>query len=125
MTSKNQQTTGTAAHGRWSEAEARSMLVALERSGQSVVAFARSQGVSAQRIYWWRQRLGPSGRTAVPDDVGLVPVRIRCEDARGLDPVELGAPVIVVRSVGGVVIEVPRAVSPGWIAALTRDIEDR
>ena len=123
MTSKKKKAT---THDRWSETDARSMLVALQRSGQSVAAFARSQGVTAQRIYWWRQRLGPTGgRAAVPDDVGLAPVRIRYEDTVGLGPADLGAPVIVVRSLGGVVIEVPSSVSANWIAALLRDIEDR
>ena len=102
------------------------MLVALERSGQSVAAFARFQGVTAQRIYWWRQRLGPSGgRTTVPVDVGLVPVRVRYEDKLGLEPEDRGAPAIIVRSVGGVIIEVPTSIAPGWIADLTRDLEGR
>lgn len=103
------------------------MLGALERSGQSVTAFARSQGVTAQRIYWWRQRLERTdGRRVVSDDVGLVPVRVQYEDAVGLEPEDrAGAPVISVRSVGGVVIEVPTSVAPGWIAALTLDLEGR
>ncbi|MBK8013955.1 MAG: transposase [Deltaproteobacteria bacterium] len=123
MTSKKRRTTPS--RRRWSEAEARSMLLALERSGESVVAFARSQGVSAQRVYWWRKRLGPTGsRTNVPDDVSLVPVRVRYEDALGLEA-EDRAPAIVVRSVGGVNIELPTCVEPGWIAALTRNIEGR
>ncbi|MBK8013948.1 MAG: hypothetical protein IPK13_21695 [Deltaproteobacteria bacterium] len=102
----------TPAQDRWSETDARSMLVALQRSGQSVAALARSQGVTAQRIYWWRQRLEPTGgRAAIPAAVGLAPVRVRYEDAMGLAPMNLGAPVIVVRSLGGVVIEC-RALCP-------------
>lgn len=109
MTSKKKKAT---THDRWSETNARSVLVALQRSGQSVAAFARSRGVTAQRIYWWRQRLEPTGgRAAIPAAVGLAPVRVRYEDAMGLAPMNLGAPVIVVRSLGGVVIEC-RALCP-------------
>jgi transposase-like protein len=45
---------------RWSEADARVVLDALERSGEPVAAFAAAHGVDAQRLYVWRRRLGAS-----------------------------------------------------------------
>lgn len=52
-------------------------------SGQSVAAFAHEQGVNAQRLYWWRTKLGlggsggsgTGGRAAVGGGM-LVPVRL-------------------------------------------------
>jgi hypothetical protein len=43
--------------GSWSEDEARSKLVALERSGMSLSAWCTQQNISPQRIYYWRDRL--------------------------------------------------------------------
>ena len=42
---------------RWTEAEARKVLGALERSGLAVTRFAAQHGVSAERLYQWRRRL--------------------------------------------------------------------
>jgi transposase-like protein len=46
---------------RWSEADAREVLAALERSGKPVSVFAAEHGLAAQRVYLWRRRLGASG----------------------------------------------------------------
>lgn len=43
---------------RWSAADAYSALAAAEKSGLSLRAFAQSEGVDPQRLYWWRRRLG-------------------------------------------------------------------
>ena len=43
---------------RWSEDEAREVLTALARSGQSVGAFAADHELDPQRLYCWRRRLG-------------------------------------------------------------------
>lgn len=48
------------AQKRWTEQEARALLDAWRRSGQSVGAFADSIGVGPQRLYWWKSRLGAS-----------------------------------------------------------------
>jgi transposase-like protein len=45
------------ARPRWSQEEAREVLAALERSGQSVGAFAAAHGLVPQRLYCWRRRL--------------------------------------------------------------------
>jgi transposase-like protein len=45
---------------RWNEQDARTVLEALERSGQPVSAFAAEHGLDPQRVYLWRRRLGAS-----------------------------------------------------------------
>lgn len=44
--------------GRWSEASARSALRELSESGLSTAAFARSKGISTQRVWYWQKRIG-------------------------------------------------------------------
>jgi transposase-like protein len=58
---------------RWTEDDAREVLAALEASGLSAGAFATREGFDAQRLYWWRRRLGIVGRdqVAVPGFVEL------------------------------------------------------
>lgn len=43
---------------RWTAEEAREALEAQSRSGLSMGRFARQEGIAAQRLYWWSQRLG-------------------------------------------------------------------
>jgi transposase-like protein len=42
---------------RWTEGEAREVLASLERSGETVAAFAAERGLDAQRLYYWRRRV--------------------------------------------------------------------
>lgn len=63
-------------HGeRWTEKDARRVLGAWEKSGETVAAFARRMGVIPQRLSWWRKRLAqaPSGEPSV----AFVPVTVR------------------------------------------------
>lgn len=62
------------AHGQWTEVEARSVLGAWRRSGQSIETFARTRGLVPQRLYWWKRKLGIAA--AKTKEVGLVPVRV-------------------------------------------------
>jgi transposase-like protein len=48
---------------RWSAEDARKVLAALDRSGQSVATFASEHGLDAQRVYLWRRRLGKAEPT--------------------------------------------------------------
>ena len=43
---------------RWSVDDAREVVAALERSGQSVSVFAAEHGLDPQRVYGWRRRIG-------------------------------------------------------------------
>ena len=99
------------------------MLAALDRSGETVAAFARKHGVTPQRLYWWRHRLRgqellTDGATPSPAS-RLVPVRIRYDQAIGS-----AGDSVVVRLTGGVAIEVPASVTPMWVAALVRELEE-
>jgi transposase-like protein len=51
------------ARPRWTVDDARVALSALERSGQSVSAFAAEHGLDPQRLYQWRRRLGKAEPT--------------------------------------------------------------
>jgi transposase-like protein len=45
---------------RWTDAEARAAIAALEASGESVARFAARQSIAAHRLYGWRRRLAGS-----------------------------------------------------------------
>jgi len=47
---------------RWSEAEAKAALSEWAASGQSATGFARRTGISAQRLAYWKKRLGRTGK---------------------------------------------------------------
>lgn len=48
----------------WSEGEAREALAELSRSGESVAEFARREGISAQRVYYWKKRIAETNAPA-------------------------------------------------------------
>ena len=54
---------------RWTEDEARAALAELAQSRESVAAFTQSRGYSAQRIRYWKKRLGETG--AIPAFVSV------------------------------------------------------
>lgn len=61
----------------WSEHEARAVIAAWRRSGQSVERFATSKGIVPQRIYWWRKKLEqPAKETAPSSALALLPVKV-------------------------------------------------
>jgi transposase-like protein len=96
----------------WSEADARVVLQALERSGQPVSEFARRHGLDTQRIYKWRSRLsgGSRVREEQAESLSFAPVVVT-----GLGR----APAVVVR-VGELEVEVhdPQKVDPSWVARM-------
>jgi transposase-like protein len=60
----------------WSASKAKRVLAAAERSGLSLEAFAREQGVTPQRLYWWRKRLREQREAATENKTtALVPTR--------------------------------------------------
>ena len=58
---------------RWGDADARRVLAALEASGLSVNAFAAREGLDAQRLYYWRKRVGKGVALAVSPTFVEVP----------------------------------------------------
>lgn len=94
---------------RWTEDDAHSALDAWKRSGLGAHRFAREHGISAQRLYWWRDRL------AARPLVSLVPGKIvdAAEDVRS------GAHVVI--RTGVTTLEITGA-SAEWIARLVREL---
>jgi hypothetical protein len=85
----------------WTEDEARRKLAELERSGLSLVAWSSQEGVSPQRLYYWRDRLALAHRP-LPQ---LVEVAVRPQ------PHPVGGSIEVVWP-SGHVVRVPVAVYP-------------
>jgi hypothetical protein len=62
----------------WTEREARDVLARLDRSELSIAAFARSLGVSIDRIRYWRARLAATPQpAAAPAPAPFIAVRVR------------------------------------------------
>jgi len=102
------------------------VLVALERSEMSVAAFAESNGLTPQRLYWWRSRLTAPARTTSRDDgyedgVDLIPVHVRETPS---SPVGPSTEAIVIRLPSGAAIEIPASKSPSWVAAFVRSLDE-
>lgn len=71
------------AHGQWTEIEARGVIAAWRKTGQSITDFANERGIVPQRMYWWRKRLEDEEAEADADDeLKLLPVRVT-EQKRG------------------------------------------
>jgi transposase-like protein len=68
---------------RWTIADARAALAALTASGLSPSAFARREGLSAERLYRWRRQLAELEPRAVPA-AELIEIR-----PRRAEPVEI------------------------------------
>ena len=104
---------------RWSEADARRVLDAWRRSGRSAYAYAREHGMNAQRLLWWRKRLGEwehEGRAPRRSArVRLVPA-VLAADPR--------APAAVVRLGAHVTVEISEvsSVPASWVASLAREL---
>ncbi len=98
--------------GRWREPQARRVLRWWRDSGLSARAFARSHGLNAQRLLWWRKRLEASEGTA------LAPLTFIPAVVTG------AAAATVVRLPGGVSLELAdvTSVPANWIAALAAEL---
>jgi transposase-like protein len=97
--------------GQWSEADARVVLAALERSADTVMAFARTHGLSAKKIYSWRTRLSDQNhRDGEREHLSFTPVVVT----------GLGRPPAVIVRIGEFELEVvdPQRVEPTWLGQL-------
>lgn len=105
---------------RWTADEARRVLSLWQASRKSARAFAREHGLDAQRISWWKKRLGVSASSDVRNvepAAALVPAIVRGADDGARVRVRLPA---------GVVIEASSTddVAPEWVAAVMRELAD-
>jgi transposase len=97
---------------RWSVADARAVLTALEESRLSPGAFAERERIDVQRLYRWRRRLGGELVAAAPKATPEF-VEIR---AVGAELVE-----VVLRS--GRVLRVAESIAPTSLARLVAALE--
>ena len=105
---------------RWTAQVAERVLAAQEASGETVTGFARQQGLSPQRLLWWRSRLGEWREGAGSRDApGLVPAVVAMDRPASGDE----GPQVKLR-MGALTVEVVNAsaVPPGWLAALVREL---
>ena len=104
--------------------EARQVLSAWRASGLSIAAFALQHGLTPQRVYWWRKRLGewraPAGDRAPDDSRAIVPAVVASQVVRGESPV-------IVRVGHAVVLEVvePALVAPAWLSAVLVELSGK
>jgi hypothetical protein len=94
---------------RWTEAEARSALAALERSGKSVREFAEEHGLDAQRLWSWRRRVARGDRTTFREWTVRPSAPIATQQEQGAFEIALPS---------GIVIRVPAAFEPAALARL-------
>jgi transposase-like protein len=115
---------GLRTRARWKAAEAARVLSDLAESGKPMAAFAREHGLSVQRMFWWRGRLGEATSGAKKAKTQLVPATPRKAALLSLVP-SSGAAVVV--STAGVRVEVvePSATDPRWVAALMRAMQEQ
>lgn len=87
------------------------------RSGLSMAAFAREQGLEPQRVRYWRERLEPKRGNSKATRL-LVPGVVMNVPGTGTGPVTLQLP-------RGVVVEAraARDVEPAWVAELVVALE--
>ncbi len=103
---------------RWTAEEAREALEAQSRSGLSMGRFARQEGIAAQRLYWWSQRLGQVEQR--PPFVELVPTRTG--DAEEAEPSARERRMeVVLRS--GLVVRVDEQFDGAAVVRLIRTLE--
>jgi hypothetical protein len=79
--------------GHWSEHEARGVLSAWRKSGETVERFAKERGLVPQRVRWWKNKLEGKGTA-----LALLPVQV-ADPA----PAKRGEPVAVYLRSGHIV----------------------
>lgn len=109
----------------WSPEEAQEVLAEWRASGLPLGRFARQRGQSAERLRWWKKRLGEwNGETAGAQKAALVPVVVSAPAPAMAVAATKTAAAVVVRVPGGTVVEVaePEAVKPEWLAAVVSQL---
>jgi transposase-like protein len=100
---------------RWGAEEARRVLAAWRRSGLSMNAFAQEHGFVAQRLGWWKQKVGEGGAELAR----FVPVVVGPTTTSAT-----ASATVLLRSPRGTVVEVldAQAVSPEWLSTLVNGL---
>lgn len=102
--------------GRWNSRIARKALAAWEGSGMSGSAFARANGLNAQRLFWWRKQLGGEAPAVAP--LTFIPATTAATTST------TATARVLVRLPGGVEIEATEAeaLPATWVVALAREL---
>jgi hypothetical protein len=127
MSSKKTDSVWAETGRRWNEEDAREALAALDASGLSAEGFARAQGFSAQRLWWWRHRLASAPKHSGPrraphHGASLLPVVVRQRSVETQGAIERCAVVSVRVGVARIDVEDPGSVDPAWVATLVTTI---
>jgi transposase-like protein len=110
----------TKRQGRWTEEEARDAIAAWSSSGMTVCAYAQQLGITAQKLYWWRQKIAARSpassrpRASATAPPPFVPVQVRASLAAGLGD----APIVI--TLGQLRVEVREvdAATAAWVGTL-------
>jgi transposase-like protein len=111
---------------RWTEKEGREVVRRWRRSGDSLAAFAREEGLDPQRVRYWCERVEPKAKR------GKKRVRRRGHRSSGSRKIVPGVVVgvgvhapVSVQLLRGVVIEAQavRDIEPTWVAELVQLLE--
>lgn len=97
--------------GTWTDDDARTVLEAWRRSGDSIASFARRHSVSAWRLYSWRKKLGTAAKPRAAPTLSLVPASI----------VTVSGATLTLRLPDEISIDVANA-SPSWVATLVAEL---
>lgn len=120
---RSKKRTGSRQH--WTADTAAEVLSQWKSSGLSLAAFARRQGLTAQRIAWWRDRLERPGKSASPGRSQLSAIRFVPAVVRDRAPAFVEAAVTIrLRGGGRVEVADPARVPPQWLCALLRGCGD-
>ena len=97
---------------RWNARIARKALAEWERSGLSGSAFARVNGLNAQRLFWWRKQLDAEAASVAP--LTFIPAAATA----------VATTRVLVRLPGGVEVEATEAeaLPATWVGALAREL---
>lgn len=98
---------------RWTEEDARAALDAQARSGLTLRAFARREGLDPQRLRRWERQLGVATRSAAPPKATFVELAPRA-----------AAVVVEVVLRSGVVLRVSDAVDPVALRRLVSALDE-
>jgi transposase-like protein len=108
----------------WSESDAREALEAWARSGETILDFARREGIAPTRLYRWKHLL--KSRGAAPNGPSLIPVSVReASVASGREPrwTERSALVVDTGELR-VAISEASAATAEWVATLLKLVKE-
>ncbi len=108
--------TSYVSQGRWSVADARSVLEAQAHTGLSMREFAEREGLDEQRLQRWSRRLAQSDATSANDTNDVVP--------KFVEIASRGTGIVEVVLCCGRVLRVSDAIEPGTLRRLVDALEE-